>query len=295
MLTSEQVEHYRQNGFIVMERLISLEEIAILRAEVNRMIESAPESRGAHHDRSGRPVQFPVDYSFTDLDPDGSRQVLNRISWQLAHSEVMFRAYGNPKLLEVVENLYGPDFVPFAESTVIKMPEDGAPFTWHQDGQFRTGPQPERGINLGIYLYPSNEENGCLFVIPGSQKWGQADIAGMIKEHGERLPGSDPGPVEPGDVIVHSRNLIHGSFANHSSDLRVTVYFGFHHRPSLEEFFEKKEIEKRSRIIPLAIRKRRDSGLFPDEQPYHYQPLPEAGDLESDEIDGILRATPSAI
>lgn len=143
------------------------------------MMHHAPSQRNSPTDRDGNPVHQPGDFAFTDLPHD--RQVLNRISRQLARSETMRRIYGNPKLLATAEAIYGPDFLPFAESIVIKMPEDGAPFPWHQDGTFKTGPQPERGINFGIYLYPSTETNGCLFVIPGSHTKGRIDLPALTK------------------------------------------------------------------------------------------------------------------
>lgn len=209
MLTQTQLDHYRENGYLILPSFIDTAEVALLRDEVQRMMAEAPVKRGAARDIAGNPVDHPEDFAFANLDAEGGQQVLNRISNQLARSTVMRMAYGNPRMLSCVESLYGPDWVPFAESIVIKMPDQGAPFWWHQDGNFKTGPVLERGVNFGIYLYPSTEENGCLRVIPQSHTWGRVDLQAMIAEHGERLPDSIPVPAEPGDVLVHSRNLIH--------------------------------------------------------------------------------------
>ena len=203
VLTQAQVNQYREDGFIVLRQFISPDEIEILRQEMKRLIASAPVRRGAEKDAKGQIVERPQDFAFTFLDDEGHRQVLNRISSPLARSEIMRQAYGNPKLLGAVEDLYGSDFVPFAESVVIKMPDNGAPFAWHQDGHFKTGWQTERGVNFGIYLYPSNEDNGCLYVIPNSRHWGKVDIGAMLAEHGERLPGAIPVLAEPGAERSH--------------------------------------------------------------------------------------------
>ena len=272
MLSTDQLSHYKEHGYLILKNWIPEQEVQLMRDDVNRMTQ----------DNTITP-----DVAYTTL-PD-RRKVINRISRQLAHSETMRQVYGSPKILSTVASLYGPDFLPFAESIVIKMPTDGAPFPWHQDGKFKTGPQPERGLNVGIYLYPSNEKNGCLYVIPGSHLKGQIDIEKEIEQHGQRLPNAIPVATEPGDVVLHSRNLIHGSFPNTSPDLRVTVYFGFHARATVQNVYPPDHIAKREAVIPLCIQSRKNSGLFPNETPYTYQPQA-SSDLTGSQED-ILNAS----
>lgn len=303
MLTSEQLAFYHKNGYLALPGFVAPAEVERLRAEVQRMQDGAPARRGASQDKSGQPVDTPGDFSFKDLAKDvagadgasspngnGQGQVLNRISNQLARSAVMRQAYGNPRLLACVESLYGPDFLPFAESIVLKLPDQGSPFWWHQDGNFKTGPVAERGVNFGIYLYPSTEANGCLRVIPGSHTWGQVDLDALVAKHGERLPGSIPLTAAPGDVLVHSRNLIHGSFANTSPDMRVTVYFGFHAHATVAGVYTDEHIRQRMGVIPLCVQARAASGLYADETPYVYQPLADEEPVAAKGAGAVLRA-----
>jgi hypothetical protein len=102
------------------------------------------------------------------------------------------------------------------------------------------------------------------------------------------LPDAIPVPTQPGDVIVHSRNLIHGSFPNTSPDLRVTVYFGFHARATVQTVYPLDHIAKREAVIPFCIRSRADSGHFPNESPFNYQPR--AHDHLTGSLDDILNA-----
>lgn len=272
MLTEKQINHFRDQGYVALRQFISPDEVAMLREEVDRLIDAAPVKRGAVHDHHDRPVSHPNDFAFTVRD---DAHTLNRISNPLAHSETTLLSYGNPQLLEAVASLYGPDFTPFAESIVIKLPDVGAPFDWHQDGSFKTGWAPERGVNFGLYLHTSNDENGCLQVIPASHKAGRADLQRMITEHGMHLPGAVPVHAEPGDVIVHSRNLIHGSFPNTSSAMRVTVYFGYHALQTIAGVYPEDQIACRAEVIRLAIRARQADERFVGEVPFSY-PLPGA-------------------
>ena len=271
----------------MLREFISGAEVQRLCDDVQRMIETGPIARGEAQNAHGDEVSHAEDFKFTDVAPDV--QVLNRISHQLARSDVMLETYGNPSLLGAVESLYGEDFVPYAESIVIKLPGKGSPFAWHQDGSFMTGEQPERGVNFGIYLYPSNEENGCLYVVPGSHRRGRVDLVSMVKEQGERLTDSIPVPVGPGDVIVHSRNLVHGSFSNTSDALRVTVYFGFLPREAVTGVYEELHINRRARVIPLAVQMRISSDVYSDEEAFDYKGVKLSADDDPMEDENLLR------
>ena len=278
MLNETQLQSYENDGYLRLHRFLDGREVEHLNTEMQRLIDRAPVSTADASEPN--PAGSSGGYSFTAL-ADG-RKILNRISYQLAKSGVMLRAYGNPKLLGTVQDIYGPDFVPFAESIVIKMPENGAAFAWHQDGNFKTGPVPERGVNFGIYLNPSTEQNGCLHVIPGTHRQGKVDIDSLVVEDARQegamksetpiLRGLIPVPAESGDLLIHSRNLVHGSFPNESRDLRVTVYFGFHALTTVEEIYPVEHIRLRMGAVLLAVRERQESGLYPEETPFRYLP-----------------------
>ena len=290
-LNREDLEHYEQLGYIVLRDFVEQHEVATLRNEVERLIEHAPVGPGAGTDPTGRKVEDPQDFAFTDLGATNG-QVLNRISRPLLHSPIVLRSYGHPRLLGAAADLYGTGLVPFAESIVIKMPERGAPFAWHQDGTFKSGPASERGVNFGLYLHRADPHNGCLFVVPESHRRGQIDLEALVAEHGPHLPDSIPVEAAPGDLVIHSRNLVHGSFANNAPDPRVTVYFGFHTRATIENLYTDEHIEERRRCIGLAIRERGDSGLHPSEIPFRY---PVDSNLSPAERDRVLRAPPLAV
>ena len=90
-----------------------------------------------------------------------------------------------------------------------------------------------------------------------------------------------------GDVVICNRQAIHGSFANTSDAVRVTINFGFHRRKSVlgvtsggvhnrVAVYDAQRIAERSRAIMYGIDARRQR--FPDEQPYRYRPLADQAD-----------------
>ena len=99
----------------------------------------------------------------------------------------------------------------------------------------------------------------------------------------EQLPGAVPLVCAPGDVTMANRQIVHGSFANTSPDLRISMTFGFHRRRSVlgqksaqsiedrKGIYDEQRVFDRSAVIPVAIDARRQH--FPDEPPYRYQPF----------------------
>ena len=112
---------------------------------------------------------------------------------------------------------------------------------------------------------------------------GKLDIAKKVLESGsERIEGAVPLLSGAGDVMVNNRQMLHGSFANTSNDLRITLNEGFFPRERVlnvkatrlngeEEVYDEERIKKRSGIIALAIDARRQH--FSGEMPYVYKPL----------------------
>jgi len=79
-----------------------------------------------------------------------------------------------------------------------------------------------------------------------------------------------------------NRQALHGSFANTSDDLRISLTFGFHRRRSvlgatgaLSESesvrYDEERIAKRSAVIGVAIDAR--AQFYPDQPRFHYQPI----------------------
>ena len=85
-----------------------------------------------------------------------------------------------------------------------------------------------------------------------------------------------------GDVTIVNRQALHGSFANTSPDLRVSLTFGFHRRASVlgqtgalsqtdNETYDEQRIFDRSAVIPIAIDAR--ANFYKDEARFDYQPF----------------------
>jgi len=306
---------YWEKGYFVFEGVIDRAEIDELCAGTNNMIARAPVDRNANVDSKGRPAlgrDFARDpYTFvkplsdpwggTDVlggrhptqmtqpapDSDAPKDVLYLMRGMCQTMDSGLRLYGHPDLLAIAGSINGDDFVPFNDTIFIKQPGLGGSVSWHQDGvthwDSETWDEGVHGFNFQVQLYTCTPGN-CLWVVPGTHKNGRADIKQMVADNDsdDRLPGAIPLICNPGDVTIVNRQTLHGSFANTSPDLRVSITFGFHRRASVigqkaalsskaDEFYDEKRIFDRSAVIAVAIDARRK--YYPGETPYTYQPF----------------------
>jgi hypothetical protein len=326
---------YREHGFYVFEGVISQEEVKELRREAQMMLERAPVSPGAQVDAQGRPAlgldaRIPVYNLIRPLsDPVGGTQarsgryparmvapkpeenapnyVVHQMRGMCQYMPAGLRVYGHPLLLAIAASINGDDFVPFNDVIFVKQPGLGGSVAWHQDGvTLWDAPNWDEGIhgfNYQVQLYPTTA-GSALWVVPGTHKQGRIDIKRLVDENGgsEQLPGAIPLICAAGDVTIVNRQTLHGSFANTSPDLRISITFGFHRRtsvlgakapPHMEPFgatYDEKRIDERAAVIAVAIDARRRR--FPDEKPFRYAPFAGREDgfrYNEDTLERVLR------
>ena len=307
---------YGRHGYYIFEGVIDPAEIAALREDAQNMLDRAPTGPGATTDAQGRPAlgldyaRLPYRFAKPLADPWGGTAILGgRHPAQMAQPKpdagapehVVFlmyamcqampaglRLYGHPKLLAAAQSINGADFVPFNDAIFVKQPGLGGSVAWHQDGVTHwnspTWDEGIHGFNYQVQLYPATTGN-CLWVIPGSHKLGRADIKTMVAANNgsEQLPGAVPLVCAAGDVTIVNRQMVHGSFANSSQDLRISLTFGFHRRNSvlgqraalaMEETsatYDEQRIFDRSAVIQVAIDARHQAN--PAEPRFTYQPF----------------------
>lgn len=135
-------------------------------------------------------------------------------------------------VLDAVESLLGPDIFCWSTSFFIKKPHDPGFVAWHQDGPYSGTPEGAGDIvTAWIALTASNEANGCLKVVAGSQKnlvehttkEGTANLLSLSQEIAVDVDESTATKIvlEPGQFSFHHEKIIHGSAPNTSDGRRV--------------------------------------------------------------------------
>ncbi len=135
----------------------------------------------------------------------------------------------NETLVDAIEDLIGPDILNYGTVLFIKEANDPGFVSWHQDARYM-GLEPHVGITAWVALSHSNEQSGCMQMIPGSH--------GVIKDHndtygeeniltrGQEIQDVDDTlavslNLRPGQMSIHSARVIHASQPNNSTDRRI--------------------------------------------------------------------------
>jgi hypothetical protein len=135
------------------------------------------------------------------------------------------------RLLDVVEDLLGPDLLIHSAAVFCKPERDPGFVSWHQDGTY-SGLHATPTTTAWVALTHSTPENGCLRVIPGTHLQPMLPhvrtyAADNLLRRGEEVsvPIDESEAVEvmlqPGEASLHQNNLIHGSRPNSSAAARI--------------------------------------------------------------------------
>ncbi len=153
MLTREQIDHYRTEGYTVSPGFVTEEEVAAMREDMDRTSAGATL---AAHDRSRLEME-------PNQPPDGTR--VRRIYEPCTHYPLFRELSELPRLLDCVESLVGPD-IDFHYSKInMKPPSIGSVVDWHQDLSYYPLTNAD-SVTVLIYLDDADRDNGCLQVIP---------------------------------------------------------------------------------------------------------------------------------
>ena len=159
-----------------------------------------------------------------DLPPEGLDTFL------VGDDPFWLRLVSDPRLLDCVEPILGPDIALFASHYIAKPPRTGKAVGWHQDGSYWPL-EPMEVASVWLALDRVDAENGCMYVLPGTQNERLRSTEEMHEAKGTVLGNElDMSSFDlktltnielaPGDVSVHQPNLVHGSNANSSDRWR---------------------------------------------------------------------------
>lgn len=224
-LTEAQLQQYEDRGFLILEGLVTKDELAILTSELTALTDANAE--GIIREKSGAVRTV---FRVHALDgPTGlpTFDALTRI----------------PRILEPVRQLVHDDDV-YVYHTKCNLKEAiaGEIWQWHQDfGYWQTdGVRDADGMTTAmLMLSEATEIGGCLYFIPGSHKVGHIepkldetttsyklwtvpkdDVVAMMDRYG------DPVPIvgKPGTVVIFHPHIVHGSGHNMSRYSRWHIY-----------------------------------------------------------------------
>jgi phytanoyl-CoA hydroxylase len=249
VMNSSHKHHYQENGYMVFEKIIPLEEISQLKAAAVQIVDDFDIDQHrtvfTTTDRdSGRD-----DYFFDSaenihcfleegaLDKRGhlirpARLAINKVGHAMHDLHPVFNRFCRLPLFGKILRAIGYQ-APLLWQTmyIFKQPHIGGEVRWHQDGSYLISDMPTV-TGIWIAIEDANRDNGCLWVQPGGHRSPLREIYQVDWQRREgRLTDLDPTPwpdindalaveVPAGSVVIFHDHMPHYSSQNHSEHSR---------------------------------------------------------------------------
>jgi phytanoyl-CoA hydroxylase len=222
MLTKAQIEEYNDVGAIVVPDVLTPDEVRTLSDVTNGFVERA-------RDLTSHTDIYDLEDSHTADNPR-----VRRIKTAHLHDPAYAALSRHPKIIAVLQSLWGKDIRFDTAKLNMKCAGFGAPVEWHQDWAF----YPHTNDNLaavGVMFDDMAMENGPLMIIPGSHKGptcdhhadgvfcGAMDPANRDVDYGKAIALTG----KAGSITVHHVRAVHGSAPNVSDRDRRLLLFQF--------------------------------------------------------------------
>lgn len=202
-LNAEEVARFREEGLVIPDYRLPESVLGLMQGEVDRLIASnpgmRPEALSGAHNPWGQSAKLIGRQAFLDL---------------CCH----------PEILDMVEQLIGPDIVLWGSQLFCKPAGNGLAVPWHQDGQYWPL-DPLATVTVRIAFEDSTPENGCMRYVPGSHRSrrlerheitaaGNMALEQQVRDVDESKARDDV--LYAGMISLHDVYLLHGSAENRS-------------------------------------------------------------------------------
>ncbi len=224
-LTEKERSSYERDGFFVVENLLPREEVDELLARFREY---------THGDRDRGAIRFRTEPRVergeisVDHPGDGIRKVDG-----LVEGDDHFQALGtHPEIVSKVEGILGPDIKMFRNTLMPKAPGVGSAKGFHQDSPYWPI-EPMALVSCWFALDDTDEENGCMQVLPGGHRRGPlphvrvTDDFVIDHEVQVELGGLRVVPISAGAGIFFHSLLPHYTSPNRSERWRRAIALSY--------------------------------------------------------------------
>ncbi len=220
-LSDEQLSFYRREGYVSGVRLLSDEQVDVLREELAPLYDPRHPGHELFHEYHSNESKDAKTVLFHALGAWRIAPAFHDILW-------------NPAFTVPASQLVGGAVRFWHDQLFCKPPRHGGVVAWHQDYSYWTRTVPMTHLTCFIALDDADVENGCLYHVPGTHRWPLLPVTGLagdmdaiqtvLSDEQRALFRPVPTKLRKGYASFHHPLTIHGSYGN-SSDRprRATV------------------------------------------------------------------------
>ncbi len=229
MLTPAQITHFQEQGFLILPRHTAADfceqVIAFAQLELQR---------------DAQPIEYEADTRYpgapASRDAEGGHTA-RRLLQAYARSPLLADWARQASLAEALTQLLG-EGVRLSQAhhncIMTKQARFSSLTGWHRDSRYWNFQRAEL-ISVWLALRDEKVDNGCLLVLPGSHRWElnaeQLDEAQFLKSdypgNQALLAQAQAQPLQQGDVLLFSSNLLHAAGCNQTAQTKFSMVFTY--------------------------------------------------------------------
>ncbi len=224
--TSDQVEHYQRDGFIVIEDFLDADELEHWRATtqdaVDKRLQASATAAGWGKDSNSLTNQGNPDGYYAQV----FTQCIRLADTHEGMKELMFDA----RMGELAGTLAGVDGIRIWHDQALFKPPYGNATAWHLDNPFWSF-HSQDSLSIWVALDDATLGNGCMWYIPGTHKlatYENAEIGQNQRDLFKKYPDwahmpSKSAPARAGSAVLHNGLCAHGAGANMTAGPRRAI------------------------------------------------------------------------
>jgi len=235
VLSQEQIEQFRRDGYLVVRGMYSPEEMDEIQAWTDEV--------AGYPEEPGKTMMY-----FETSQADGSR-ILSRVENFVPYHEGFRNLITTRRMQQAVSELLGQPAVLFKDKINFKLP-GGDGFKEHQDVQAGWNEFADLHITAMVAIDETNEQNGSLEMLPGMHD------RGVLGKMWSPLTDEDTDykpyiavHCQPGDTVFFDSFAPHRSSPNLTDKARRVLYITYN-KISEGDSREKYYAEKRKNYPP---------------------------------------------
>lgn len=162
------LNQFKNNGFLVKKNLITQKEISKINKVVNEVISKEKERKRSNNQND---TQSYDNYHFVYNSSSSKNQEILRLNNPQNRHKIFYQLSRNKKIISIAKKLLGGTVRFHLGKLNFKLPnkKKGSEIGWHQDWAFYPHTNDDL-ITVGIYLDDCYEKNGPLKIIKNSHK-----------------------------------------------------------------------------------------------------------------------------
>ncbi|WP_323118013.1 phytanoyl-CoA dioxygenase family protein [Burkholderia alba] len=226
----QQVATLREHGFVVARNFVAPQQHVVLKAIAEQQLRD-----------TRRPIEFEADLGYPGAP--GSRHApggntVRRLLNAYARDAAFAQQAAAPEILAWMKIYFGEDPVlshAHHNCVMTKHPSYGSLTDWHRDSRYWSFERSDL-ISVWLALGPEMNENGALWLVPGSQDAklgpecfdGAKFFRGTASINRPLIDRAICPTLEAGDALFFHCNTLHSAGRNTSDQVKFSLVFAYH-------------------------------------------------------------------